>query len=179
MRERLRSVVVSGVVEILTQLPARFPSLFLHVTKAREIKNSLAMDVAQASEGVAQGPALGESIPKGIDFGLSITQETLTYLTFCSCLITAWMISISVALQDACVESVMVWIILQNGLTSQARARTAQGAKVLSGLCSRGARPVVKRKSREASLQWCRWHRALMSLRMSTSFYKQIPGNSP
>lgn len=87
-------MVISCVVKILAQLPARFPGLLLHIPSARKAEHSRSMDVAQTSQCVAKSPALRQSISKGSDFSLGVAQKLLPNIVFFPSFLRARMVCV-------------------------------------------------------------------------------------
>jgi hypothetical protein len=51
-------ILVSAIIEFLTQLPASLPGLFVSVSSSRIAEYTFAVNRAQAGQSIAQGPAL-------------------------------------------------------------------------------------------------------------------------
>lgn len=63
------------------------------------------MDVAQAGQSVAEGPAFRQSVSEGGDFSLGIAQELLSDIVFFLGFFGAWVVSV-VGLFDTYLKSV-------------------------------------------------------------------------
>ena len=107
----------------------------MHVPTTGEIEYSLAMNVAQTGERIAQRPAFCQRVAQSVDLGFSVTKNMRGESAFFSGLVGAWVISI-IALQDT-YESVSSFdSSFWNLRTGKAGARSTQRAKVLSRLGS-------------------------------------------